>query len=86
MRTLTRSLERGKAFGGMVPAYPLDLSDPEGLRRSMEGAGVLCNTYWIRFGLGRNTCQRAVRNSKMLFEVAQEAGVGRIVHFSVANA
>ena len=35
-----------------VPAAPLDFSDPDGLRRSMLGAGVLYNTYWIRFGGG----------------------------------
>ena len=66
--------------------YPLDFSDPDGLRRSMEGAGVLYNTYWIRFGRGRNTFEQAVENSRVLFEAARQAGVGRIVHFSVANA
>ena len=53
VRTLTRSTGRESPFGGLVKAYPLDFSDPDGLRRSMEGAGVLYNTYWIRFGRGR---------------------------------
>ena len=44
----------------------------------MEGADGLYDTYWIRFGRGRN--------SKLLFEAARESGVARIVHFSVANA
>ncbi|MCY4653455.1 MAG: epimerase [Dehalococcoidia bacterium] len=52
----------------------------------MEGAGVLYNTYWIRFGRGRTTFEQAVENSRILFEVAAGAGVERIVHFSVANA
>ena len=86
VRTLTRSLEREDPLGGAIPAYPLDFSDPDGLRRSMEGAGVLYNTYWIRFGRGQNTFEQAVENSGVLFEAAREAGVGRIVHFSVANA
>ena len=67
-------------------AASLDFSDPDGLRRSMQGAGVLYNTYWIRFGRGRNTFDQAVANSRVLFEAAAKAGVGRIVHFSVANA
>ena len=40
-----------------------------------RGPAVLCNTYWIRFGRGRTTFDQA----------AARAGVGRIVHFSVAN-
>ena len=52
----------------------------------MQGAGVLCNTYWVRFGRGRTSFEQAVENSRILFEVAAGAGVERIVHFSVANA
>ena len=65
---------------------PLDFSDTEGLRRSMQGAGVLYNTYWVPFGRGRTTFEQAVENSRVLFEAAVQAGVGRVVHFSVANA
>ena len=86
VRTLTRSPEREGPFGGLVPAAPLDFSDPDGLCRTMRGAGVLYNTYWIRFGRGRNTFDQAVENSRVLFDAAAKAGVGRIVHFSVANA
>ena len=64
----------------------LDFSDPEGLQQSMEGAGVLYNTYWIRFGGGWTTFEQAVENSGVLYEAAAQAGDGRIVHFSVANA
>ena len=52
----------------------------------MQGAGVLYNTYWIRFGRGLTTFDQAVENSRLLFDAAVRAGVGRIVHFSVANA
>ena len=86
VRTLTRSLDRQDPFDGSVKAYPLDFSDPDGLCRSMEGANVLYNTYWIRFGRGRTTFDQAVRNSKVLFDAAANACVERIVHFSVANA
>ena len=52
----------------------------------MRGAGVLYNTHWVRFVRGRTSFEQAVENSKTLFEAATQAGVGRIVHFSVANA
>ena len=86
VRTLTRNPDREGPFGGLVPAAPLDFSDPVGLCRTIRGAGVLYNTYWIRFGRGRNTFDQAVENSRVLFNAAPIAGVGRIVHFSVANA
>ena len=86
VKTLTRDPNREDPFGGKVSAYPLDFSDQEGLRRSIEGAVVLYNTYWIRFGQGRNTFEQAAESSRTLFAAATEAGVGRIVHFSVANA
>ena len=86
VRTLTNRPERDDPFEGQVPAAPLDFSDPDRLCRSMQGAGVLYNTYWVRFGRGRTTFDQAVENSKVLFEAAARAGVGRIVRFSVANA
>ena len=86
VRTLTRIPGREGPFGGLVRAAPLDFSDPAGLRRSIEGASVLYNTYWVRFGWGLTTFEQAVENSRILFEAAAGAGVERIVHFSVANA
>ncbi len=86
VRTLTRSPARDDSFGGLVEAAPLDFSKPDRLCRSMQGAGVLYNTYWVRFARGRTTFDRAVENTRTLFEAAGRAGVGRIVHFSVANA
>ena len=52
VRTLTRGLDPQDRFGGQVEAAPLDFSDRDGLRRSMQGADVLYNTYWVRFGRG----------------------------------
>ena len=88
VRTLTNHPDRENPFGGQVSVAPLDFSDTEGLRRSMQGqgTGVLYNTYWVRFGRGRTSFEQAVENSRVLFEAAAEAGVGRVVHFSVANA
>ena len=60
VKTLTRNPGREDPFGGRVSAVPLDFSDQGGLRRSMEGTNVLYNTYWIRFGRGLSTFDRAV--------------------------
>ena len=85
VRTLTRSPDAEDPFGGRVEVAPLDFSDPDGLRRSMQGAGVFYNTYWVRYAHGRVTFDLAVENTRTLFEAAESAGVGRIVHFSVTN-
>ena len=85
VRTLTRSRMRRTPSAAGWRRPPLDFSDPDGLRRSMQGAGVLYNTYWIRYAHGRTTFDLAVENTRTLFEAAKSAGVGRIVHFSVTN-
>ena len=86
VKTLTGHPDRRDPFGGRVEAAPLDFSDPDGLYRSMQGADVLFNTYWVRFERGRTTFDRAVENSSVLFEAAAKAGINRIVHISVSNA
>ena len=83
--TLTRHPDIQNAFGGEVNAAPLDFSDRAALSRSMEGAEVLYNTYWIRFERGDTTFDGAVENSKFLFEAAIDAGISKIVHISVSN-
>ncbi len=86
VKTLTGHPDREDPFGGAVEVAPLDFADGDGLRRAMDGAGVLCNTYWVRFARGETTFERAVDNSRALFEAARDAGVGRIVHVSITNA
>ena len=86
VKTLTGHPDRRDPFGGRVEAAPLDFSDPDGLHRSMRGASVLYNTYWVRFERGQTTFDRAVENSGVLFEAAAKAGISRIVHISVSNA
>ena len=86
VRTLTGHPDRRDPFGGQVITAPLDFSDRDGLCRSMQGSSVLYNTYWVRFERGQTTFDRAVKNSRALFEAAAKAGVGRIVHISVSNA
>ena len=85
VRTLSRRPAGRNPLGALVETAPLDFSDTGGLRRSMQGAGILYNTYWIRYARGKMTFDHAVENSRTLFEAAVDAGVGRIVHFSVTN-
>jgi uncharacterized protein YbjT (DUF2867 family) len=63
----------------------MDFSDYAGLVRSLRGASVLYNTYWVRFNHGCATFDKAVANSRALIQAAREAGVRRIVHLSIAN-
>ena len=83
--TLTRRSTADDPFGGRVSAVPLDFGNQDGLRRSLDGAGALYNTYWVRYGRGQTTFQAAVENSRRLFEAAKVVGVGKIVHISVSN-
>ena len=86
VRTLSRHPDSRNDFGGLVQAAPLDFSDPEGLRRLMQGADVFYNTYWIRFPHAQTTFDHAVENTRTLFRAAESAGIKRVVHFSVSNA
>lgn len=61
-------------FVRRVRVVPLDFSDSEDLRRSIDGAGVLYNTYWIRFARGLTTFEQAVETSRLLFDAAAQAG------------
>ena len=60
VRTVTGHPDREDPFGGAVEVAPLDFADGDGLRRAMDGAGVLYNTYWVRFARGETTFERAV--------------------------
>jgi NADH dehydrogenase len=83
---LTGHLDRPNPFGEQVSVAPLDFARPEVLARSLEGAEVLYNTYWVRFARGAVTFDTAVENSRNLLRAAEDAGVRRIVHISITNA
>ena len=85
VRTLTAHPDRDHPFGERVEAVPFNFDRPADLRRSLEGATTLYNTYWIRFPWGEMTFEKAVQNSETLFAAAEEAGVSRLVHISVTN-
>lgn len=85
VRTLTNHPRDPDPLRGRVEVHALDFSSPPSLARSLEGARVLYNTYWVRFDHGDATYARAVENTKILFSAALEAGVERIVHVSITN-
>jgi nucleoside-diphosphate-sugar epimerase len=65
---------------------PLDLSDGDELRRSLDEVDTLYNTYWVRFPHGDVTFDTAIEGSANLFHAAADAGVRRIVHISITSA
>ena len=85
VRTLTGHAHRPDPFGGRVQVAALDFRNPEALTESIRGASVLYNSYWVRFSHGRVTFSEAVENSKILIRAAKDAGVGKVVHISIAN-
>lgn len=85
VRTLTNSPRRRNPFGSLVEAHPYHFDRPDELIRSLEGAAVLYNTYWVRFDHRDFTHSQAVQNTLTLFDAARRAGVRRIVHVSITN-
>ncbi len=86
VKTLTGHPDRPDPFGGHVAAIPFNFDKPDELAKSLEGASVLYNTYWVRFTHGATSFDQAVENTKTLVRAAEEAGVSRLVHVSIANA
>ncbi|MEW6060044.1 MAG: NAD(P)H-binding protein [Actinomycetota bacterium] len=85
VRTLTGHPHRPSPIRDLVEVAPYSFDDPGAMRRALEGATTLHNTYWVRFARGEVSFERAVSNSRALFRCAREAGLGRIVHLSVTK-
>lgn len=83
--TLTNSTERQNPFGHRIQVAPFHFEQPDALKNSLQGVDVLINTYWVRFNHRHFTHEQAVKNSKVLFQSAKDAGVRRIVHISITN-
>jgi len=85
VRTITGHPDRPSPFGDKVEAHPFNWDRPDELARSLEGADVLYNTYWIRFERGGATFEGAVNNMLTLIAAAEKAGVRRLVHVSITR-
>lgn len=90
VRTLTNHPPRDRSGVAQelagIEVHPLDLANPQGLRRSLAGVDTLYNTFWVRFPHGEVTFESAVAGSAALFTAAADAGVRRIVHVSITHA
>lgn len=82
---LTGHPDKPTEFGDQVTSASYNFDRPDDLRRSLDGADVLYNTYWIRFERCGLTFDKAVENSRALIAAAKDAGVRRIVHVSITN-
>ena len=85
VRTLTNHPRQDHPLAGHVEVASLNFAHLPALIASLEGATTLYNTYWIRFPHGGMSYERAIGQSRQLFQAAREAGVERIVHVSVSN-
>lgn len=85
VRTITNSRPEGDLCMAEMETHPLAFEQPLQLQKSLAGAKVLYNTYWVRFNHRRFSHAEAVKNTKRLFEAAKAAGVERIVHVSITN-
>ncbi len=85
VRTLTNAIHRENPFGDKIEIHPFNFDNPEKLTESLKGVCVLYNTYWVRFNHKTFTFASAVKNTITLFNCAKQAGVERVVHFSVTN-
>ncbi len=85
VRTLTGHPKRPNPFGDEVEVVPFHFEDPKQLRRDLEGVTTFYNTYWVRFPFGRRTYEGAVADTRALIRAAEQAGVKKFVHVSIAN-
>jgi uncharacterized protein YbjT (DUF2867 family) len=85
VKSLTGHMDRENPFGEQVEIARMAFDDPAELAKSLEGASTLYCTYWVRFAHGDVTFEKAIENTKTLIKAAEDAGVKRLVHVSIAN-
>jgi uncharacterized protein YbjT (DUF2867 family) len=85
VKTITTHPDKPNPFGEKVEAASYHFEDPEKLTRYLEGCETLYNTYWVRFNYRQWSFEKALENTRILFQCAKKAGVRKIVHISVTN-
>lgn len=86
VRTLTNSHYPHDELAQRIESRPLDFRDGAELARSMDGADLFVNTYWIRYPHGGSTFESAVANTALLMGAASQAGVEGVVQVGVVGA
>ncbi len=81
LHTLTNREAPADATFGSTPLR----FEGDHLASALAGADVFVNTFWIRLPYAGQTFETAVERSRVIFDAARKAGVGRIVHVSVSN-
>lgn len=72
------------ATGGL-DVRPFTWGDPDRLAEAFDGIETFYNTFWMRMGDGHGSYDLAVDRCLQLIDAAEQAGVRRIVHLSVAH-
>ena len=85
VRTLTGHPDRPNAFRGRLSVAPFNFENPAELVKSLQGAGTLYNTYWVRFPRRGISFETAIDNTRTLIKAAKEAGIKRVVQISITN-
>ena len=85
VQSITGHPDRPNPFGDLVKLHPYNFDDPHLLQHSLEGTDTLFNTYWIRVSHQGRTHEQCIKQTKVMFQAAQDAGVRRIVHVSITN-
>jgi NADH dehydrogenase len=85
VKTITTHPEKPNPFGEQVKASSYHFGNPDKLMQNLEGCEILFNTYWIRFNYRQWSFEKALENTKILFDCAKNAGVRKIVQISVTN-
>jgi NADH dehydrogenase len=85
VKSITTHPDKPNPFGEKVKAAPYNFENPDKLIQYLEGSDTLFNTYWIRFNYRQWSFDKALSNTKTLFQCAEKAGVRKIVHISVTN-
>ena len=85
VKTITTHPHKPNPFGNAVKAAPYYFDDPEKLIETLTSCDVLYNTYWVRFNYKSWSFDKALENTRILFDAAKKAGIKRVVHISVTN-
>lgn len=68
-----------------LPIVPLPWENSEPAKSALRECDVLINTYWVRFNHTSFSHEKALENTKRLFNLAKDAGIKRIVHTSITH-
>src|SRR6266852_2649723 len=86
VRSLSRRAADGHPLGERIEAHPLRFDDDPSLVAAFRGVDTFYNTYWRRFPRADIEFADILEQSKRLIATASNAGVRRVVQFSVSNA